>query len=172
GVARAAWFPSLTLAASAGFDAPGFAQWFDVPSQVWSLGASLAQTLFDGGLRRARDRQARAAYDAAAAHYKQTVLAGFQEVEDNLAALRVLEQEIAAQQRAAAAAQLAERLALAQYRGGTATYLAVVTAQTRALDDQQALVRLRGRRLVASVALIKALGGGWSALPAPQARAD
>ncbi len=172
GVARAAWFPSLTLAASAGFDAPGFAQWFDVPSQVWSLGASLAQTLFDGGLRRARDRQARAAYDAAAAHYKQTVLAGFQEVEDNLAALRVLEQEIAAQQRAAAAAQLAERLALAQYRGGTATYLAVVTAQTRALDDQQALVRLRGRRLVASVALIKALGGGWSAPPAPQARAD
>lgn len=163
GVARAAYFPALTLAASDGFNAASTAQWFNAPSRVWSLGAALAQTLFDGGLRRAHSEQALAAYDATVAQYKQTVLGGFQEVEDNLAALRVLDQEAQAQQRAVTAARLAERLALAQYRAGTAIYLAVVSAQTLALTNERALVQLRGRQLLASVALIKATGGGWSA---------
>lgn len=164
GVARAAYFPALTLGASAGSNAASLAQWFSTPSRVWSLGAALAQTLFDGGQRRAHNEQALAAYDVTVAQYKQTVLSGFQEVEDNLATLRVLQQEALAQQRAVTAAQLAERLALAQYRAGTATYLAVITAQTLSLTNQRALVQLRGRQLLSSVALIKATGGGWDAV--------
>ena len=113
----------------------GFATLFDTPSRVWSLGAALAQTLFDGGLRRARSDQAVAAYDVAVAQYKQTVLNGFQQVEDNLALLRVLDHETGLQDQAVKASQLAERLALSQYRAGTATYLAVVTAQTLSLDE-------------------------------------
>jgi NodT family efflux transporter outer membrane factor (OMF) lipoprotein len=167
GVARAAFFPALTLSAGGGFDAASFGQWFDAPSRVWSLGVTLAQTLFDGGLRRAHSEQAIAAYDATVAQYRQTVLGGFQEVEDNLATLRALDQETVAQQRAVTAAQLAEQLALAQYRAGSATFLAVVTAQTLALTNERALVQLRGRQLLASVALIKATGGGWDLAATP-----
>ena len=163
GVARAAFFPSLSLSANGGFNSAGLAQWFDVPSRVWSLGASLAQTLFDGGLRQARSEQAVAAYDASVAQYKETVLAGFQEVEDNLAALRILDRESDLQEQAVQASQLAERLALDQYRGGTATYLGVVTAQTLLLGNQRSAAQLLGRRLQASVTLITATGGGWSA---------
>lgn len=161
GVARAAYFPTLLLQAGGGFASSALAPVLDAPNLVWSLGAALAATLFDGGLRQAHDAQAVAAYDATVAQYRQTVLGGFQEVEDNLAALRVLAQESVAQDRAVQAAQLAERLALAQYRGGTASYIGVVTAQTLALSNQRAAVQLRGRALVASVALIKATGGGW-----------
>jgi NodT family efflux transporter outer membrane factor (OMF) lipoprotein len=163
GVARAAFFPSLTLSAAAGFDSASLVQWFDAPSRVWSLGAALAQTVFDGGVRRARSEQALAAYDVAAAQYKETVLAGFQEVEDNLALLRILAHESGLQDGAVTAARLAERLALEQYRGGTATYLGVVTAQTLALANRRTAAQLLGRELVASVALITATGGGWSA---------
>lgn len=161
GVARAAYYPSLTLSANGGFDAASFGQWFNVPSRVWSLGATLAQTIFDGGLRKARDDQAVALYDAAVAQYRQTVLAGFQEVEDNLATLRVLDQEAGVQQKAVDASQLSERLALNQYRGGTATFLSVITAQALSLESQRTAVQLLGRRLVASVTLIRATGGGW-----------
>jgi len=163
GVARAAFYPSLTLGASAGFSSGALSSLFDTPSHVWSLGATLAAALFDGGLRQARSAQASAAYDAAAAQYKQTVLAAFQQVEDNLALLRVLGDEQALQDQAVEAAARAERLALAQYRGGTATYLAVVTAQTLALANQRTAVQLQGRQLLASVALITATGGGWDA---------
>ncbi|MBS0302734.1 MAG: efflux transporter outer membrane subunit, partial [Proteobacteria bacterium] len=163
GVARAAFYPSLTLGASAGFSSSALSSLFDTPSHVWSLGATLAAALFDGGLRQARSAQASAAYDAAAAQYKQTVLAAFQQVEDNLALLRVLGDEQALQDQAVEAAARAERLALAQYRGGTATYLAVVTAQTLALANQRTAVQLQGRQLLASVALITATGGGWDA---------
>jgi NodT family efflux transporter outer membrane factor (OMF) lipoprotein len=163
GVARAAYFPTLLLGAGGGFNSSHLAPLLDAPNRVWSLGAALAATLFDGGLRAARDAQAVAAYDAAIAQYKQTVLGGFQEVEDNLAALRVLDEESTVQERAVQSAQLAERLALSQYRGGTATYLTVVTAQTLALANQRALVLLHGRQLLASVALIRAVGGGWDA---------
>lgn len=163
GVAKAAYFPALTLSASGGFNGGSLAQWFDTPSRVWSLGAALAETIFDGGLRRAHTAQAVAAYDAAVAQYKQTVLGGFQEVEDNLATLNVLDRETVAQDQAVKASQLAEQLALSQYRAGTATYLTVVTAQTLSLGNERTLVQLLGRRLIASVALIKAVGGGWDA---------
>ena len=166
GVVRAAYFPNLLLSAGGGFNAAGLGSLFDTPSRVWSLGAALAQTVFDGGLRRAHDAQAVAAYDASVAQYKQTVLTGFQQVEDNLATLRVLATESELQARAVTAAQTAERLALSQYRAGTATYLAVVTAQTLSLANQRAAVQLRGRQLAASVALVTATGGGWNAVTA------
>jgi NodT family efflux transporter outer membrane factor (OMF) lipoprotein len=163
GVARAAYFPSLQLSASGGFSAAGLGSLFNTPSRVWSLGAALAQTLLDGGLRRARDAQAVAAYDATVAEYKQTVLNAFQQVEDNLAILRILQDEVDLQTQAVKSAQLAERLALSQYRGGTANYLTVVTAQTLSLTNQRTVVQLRGRQLAASVSLITATGGGWNA---------
>ncbi len=162
GVAKAAYFPSLVLSASGGFGAASFGSLFDTPSRVWSLGAALAGTIFDGGLRRAHTDQAIAAYDGAVAQYKQTVLVGFQQVEDNLATLRVLAQESTLQDQAVEASQLAERLALSQYRAGTASYLSVVTAQTLSLTNQRTAVQLQGRRLAASVGLVTATGGGWN----------
>jgi NodT family efflux transporter outer membrane factor (OMF) lipoprotein len=162
GVARAAYFPALSLSASGGYAGAAFSQLFDAPARVWSLGATLAQTLFDGGLRRARSAEAVAAYDATVAGYKQTVLNAFQEVEDNLASLAVLDAEIAKQQQAAAAARLSQDLALKQYEAGTSTYLTVVTAQTATLSSERAVAQLLARRLVASSALITGLGGGWS----------
>ncbi|MCA1323874.1 efflux transporter outer membrane subunit [Herbaspirillum sp. alder98] len=163
GVARAAYFPTLTLSASGGYGSVAFGQLFDTPSRVWSLGAALAETLFDGGARTARNAQATAAFDAAVAQYKQTVLGGMQEVEDNLSTLRVLDQESAVQAQAVQAAQLAQRLAMSQYQAGTVTYLSVVTTQATALTNQRTAVTLLGRQLLASVALIKATGGGWHA---------
>jgi NodT family efflux transporter outer membrane factor (OMF) lipoprotein len=161
GVARAAYFPTLTLSASGGYGSVAFAQLFDTPSRVWSLGSALAATLFDGGARSARNAQAMAAFDAAVAQYKQTVLGGMQEVEDNLSTLRVLDQESTVQAQAVQAAQLAQRLAMSQYQAGTVTYLSVVTTQATALTNQRTAVTLLGRQLLASVALIKATGGGW-----------
>ncbi|MCL2523610.1 MAG: efflux transporter outer membrane subunit [Betaproteobacteria bacterium] len=161
GVAQAAWFPNLLLTASGGYQGSGFGPWFATPDRVWALGAALAATLFDGGARSAQVDAARAAFDAAAANYRQTVLAGFQEVEDNLAALGDLAQEAIAQQEAARAAHVAEQVLLAQYRAGTTTYIAVITAQAQALAADRALLQVRGRQFAASVALIKALGGGW-----------
>jgi NodT family efflux transporter outer membrane factor (OMF) lipoprotein len=169
GVARAAYYPALTLSASVGLGASALGGLLETPSRVWSLGAALAQTLFDGGLRTARDAEAVALHDAAAAEYKQTVLSGFQQVEDNLAALRFLDREAAFQAQAVQSAQTAERLALIQYRGGTATYLSVVTAQTLSLASQRTAVQLRGRQLAASVGLVTALGGGWTAAAGPAA---
>jgi NodT family efflux transporter outer membrane factor (OMF) lipoprotein len=163
GVAQAAYFPNLVLSAGLGYQSANFAQWLNAPSRVWSLGAALAGTIFDGGARKAQTDEAKAAYDASAATYKQTVLGGFQEVEDNLAALDILAQERTVQDEAVAAAKVAEQASLAQYRAGTATYLAVVTAQTLALSNERSAVQLLGRQLVASAALVKALGGGWQA---------
>jgi NodT family efflux transporter outer membrane factor (OMF) lipoprotein len=162
GVARAAYYPSLTLTAGGGFAASSIGALFDTPSRVWALGAALAETVFDGGLRRAHDAQAVAAYDVAVAQYKQTVLAGFQQVEDNLAVLRILDQESALQAKAVDASLLAERLALTQYRAGTTSYLNVITAQALSLNNRRAAVTLRGRQLAASIGLIAATGGGWT----------
>jgi NodT family efflux transporter outer membrane factor (OMF) lipoprotein len=162
GVARAAYFPTLTLTAGGGFAASSLGTLFDTPGRIWALGAALAETVFDGGLRRARDAQAVAAYDAAVAQYKQTVLAGFQQVEDNLAVLRILDQEAVLQSRAVEASLLAERLALTQYRAGTTSYLNVITAQALSLNSRRAAVTLRGRQLAASIGLIAATGGGWT----------
>jgi NodT family efflux transporter outer membrane factor (OMF) lipoprotein len=163
GVAKAAYFPQLTLSASGGFGAAALGNLFDTPSRVWSLGAALAQTIFDGGLRRARTAQAEAAYDIAAAQYKQAVLGAFQQVEDQLALLRLLAREAAFQDQAVRSSQQAQQSALAQYRAGTASYLSVVTTQTTLLDNQRAAMQLRGRLLAASISLVAATGGGWSA---------
>ncbi len=163
GIARAAYYPTLTLSGSDGRASLGLANLFSTPARVWSVGAALVEPLFDGGQRAAQDARAVAAYDAAVAQYRQTVLTGFQEVEDDLATLRVLSEESVVQERAVQSAQISERLALSQYRAGTATYLAVVSAQSALLLNQRAAVQLQGRQLIASVALMKAIGGGWSA---------
>jgi outer membrane protein TolC len=153
----------LSLSASGGFAGAGLGQWVSAPTRVWSLGAALAATIFDGGARKARTAQANAAYDAAAAQYKATVLAGLQEVEDQLAAVHVLHEERRVQDKAVASARVAAQASLAQYRAGTTTYLSVVTTQTQLLSNERGAVQLLGRELAASAALVKALGGGWDA---------
>ncbi|MEO8566940.1 MAG: efflux transporter outer membrane subunit [Betaproteobacteria bacterium] len=167
GVAEAALFPSLTLSATGGFQSSVLSQLFSLPSRYWSLGPALAQTIFDAGLRRAQTTQAIATYDENVANYRQTVLAGFQEVEDNLAALRILEQEALVQDEAVKSARESLTITLNQYRAGTANYLAVVVAQATALSNERAALAILARRQTASVTLIKAIGGGWDAAPLP-----
>lgn len=167
GVATAAYYPDFTLSASGGFAGAGLTAWARTPDKVWSLGFALAQTIFDAGARSAKVDQARAAFDAAAASYRQTVLAGFQDVEDNLAALHQLADEQQAQDRAVAAANDSVRVLLSQYRAGTTNYTAVITAQALALTAERTALQLQGRCYAASVALVKALGGGWDAAQLP-----
>jgi len=162
GVAEAAFFPTVTLSATGGFASSTIANLFSAPARYWSVGAALAQTIFDAGLRKAQTEQAIAAYDANVATYRQTVLGGFQEVEDNLAALRLLEQQAAVQDEAVKAARESVTITLNQYRAGTANYLAVVVVQAALLNNERAAVTILGQRYAVSVALIKALGGGWS----------
>ena len=169
GVAKAAYYPSLTLSASGGFQSTSFSNWLTAPSRFWSLGPALAQTLFDGGLRRAQTDQAIAAYDANVAGYRQTVLTGFKEVEDNLAALRILEEEAAIQNEAVQNARQSVALTTNQYKAGIVSYLNVVTVQATALANERAAVDILNRRLAASVLLITALGGGWDASALPRA---
>jgi NodT family efflux transporter outer membrane factor (OMF) lipoprotein len=176
GVAEAAYYPSLTLSASGGFQSSSFSNWLTAPSRFWSLGPALAQTLFDGGLRRAQTDQAIAAYDANVAGYRQTVLIGFREVEDNLVALRILEEEAAIQDEAVQNARQSVALTTNQYKAGLVSYLNVVLVQATALLNERAAVDIQNRRLATSVLLVKALGGGWNAsdLPTPDelARGD
>jgi NodT family efflux transporter outer membrane factor (OMF) lipoprotein len=176
GVTEAAYYPSLILSASGGFQSSSFSNWLTVPSRFWSVGPALAQTLFDGGLRRAQTDQAIAAYDANVAGYRQTVLTGFKEVEDNLAALRILEEEAAIQDEAVQNARQSVVLTTNQYKAGIVSYLGVALVQATALNNERAAVDVLNRRLAASVLLIKALGGGWNAsdLPTPDelARGD
>jgi len=169
GVAVAAFYPTITLTASSGFESSSLAKWFTAASHFWSVGPGISQTLFDGGLRRAQTDAARAAYDATVATYRQTVLAAFQGVEDNLAALRILEAEIAVQDEAVKAARKSVDLTTNQYKAGTVSYLNVITAQTIALTDEITAIQISGRRMAAAVLLVQALGGGWSAadLPSP-----
>lgn len=161
GVARAAWFPTLSLSGSRGIEADG---WRRSPITVWSLGPSAALSLFEGGRHLADSDAAWADYEASVADYRQTVLQAFKDVEDNLAALSYLEKEGQAQERAVESANTALRLAMAQYQGGMTTYLQVVSAQTTALNNQSAAIQVRGQKLIAAVNLIKALGGGWQGL--------
>ncbi len=163
GVAKAAYFPSLTLSASGGFRSASAPDLFTVPSRFWSIGPALAQSIFDAGLRRAQTEQAIAAYDATVAQYRQAVLAGFQEVEDNLAALRILEEEAKVQDDAVRAARESVVLTTNQYKAGIVSYINVVTVQTTQLSNERTAVGILGRRLVAAATLVKALGGGWSA---------
>jgi NodT family efflux transporter outer membrane factor (OMF) lipoprotein len=162
GVAKAAYFPTISLSASTGFRTTNIADLIAAPSRFWSIGASALQAVFDAGLRRAVTEQARAAYDAEVANYRQTVLTGFQEVEDNLAALRILEEEGQLQDEAVEAARRAVELTTNQYQAGVVSYLNVITAQTTALANERAAVNVLGRRLTASVGLVRALGGGWT----------
>jgi NodT family efflux transporter outer membrane factor (OMF) lipoprotein len=167
GVATAAFFPTLMLAVTGGLEATNYSQWLVAPARFWSLGPSLAGTLLDFGGREAVRNEARAQYDASVAQYRETVLDAFGEVEDNLAALRVLEQEALAQDRAVDAAQRTLATIENRYRGGAITYLDVVVAQTTALTNERQAVAISRRRMAASVALVKALGGGWSATDLP-----
>ncbi len=161
GVARAAYFPSLTLSADGGFRSNRLGELLSLPNRFWSLGPSLAAALFDGGARAAASAQAEAAYDATVAGYRQAVLAALGEVEDNLIALSVLAEQERVQREALAAARTSLEIATLQYKAGTVSYLNVIVAQTAALQSERALLDLRGRRLAATVALIKATGGGW-----------
>lgn len=163
GVARAAYFPTVTLSAASGSRTTSLADLFAAPTRFWSLGAALAEPLFDAGLRRAQTAQAMAVYDEDVAAYRQSVLTGFQEVEDNLAALRILEEEALLQDEVVRAARQAVELTTNQYRAGVVSYLDVVTAQATLLANERTAANILGRRLTASVALIKALGGGWNA---------
>jgi len=170
GIAKAAFFPTLTLAASAGFESSSFINWITWPSRFWTIGPQAAQILFDAGKRTAQVAQAQASYDATAANYRQTVLTAFQQVEDNLSALRVLADEATVLDQAVKSAERSLTVSTAQYRGGIATYLQVITTQSIALGDERSAIDLQTRRMTASVLLIEALGGGWDASTLPSAR--
>jgi NodT family efflux transporter outer membrane factor (OMF) lipoprotein len=170
GVAKAAFFPSLTLSGTAGLESISPATWFTWPARFFSVGPTLSQTLFDKGRRSAVTEQARAVYDGTVANYRLTVLTAFQEVEDNLAALRLLSRELQQQNAAVASAQRTLSLANERYIAGIDSYLNVITAETALLTNQRTAITLQMEQMTASVELIKALGGGWnlSQLPTPQ----
>ena len=168
GLAKLAYYPIINLTASGGFDSKSITTLFQGPSAIWSIGASAALTVFDVGRRRALSDQAKAGYDSAVASYRQTVLNAFQQVEDNLTALRILEQEAGIQDQAVQAAQRSLSLSVTRYGGGVTSYLEVITAQNAALTDEVTAVNILGRRLASAVQLIQALGGGWDRSNLPQ----
>lgn len=163
GIARAAFFPTVTLGGGAGLEGTSILNWLTWPSRLWAIGPSAAQTLFDAGRRRATSDAALAGYDAAVASYRETALTAFQQVEDNLAALRILEREESQQREAVASAEESLELFTNRYLGGVDNYLQVITAQTIALENERNEIDIQRRRMDASVLLIKALGGGWDA---------
>jgi NodT family efflux transporter outer membrane factor (OMF) lipoprotein len=161
GVATSAYYPLINLAATAGFESGSVTSLFQGPGALWSFGPSAVATIFDFGRRRAVSDQAKATYNQAVANYRQTVLTGFQQVEDNLAALRVLEQEADVERAAVTAAQAALDTSMTLFQGGLTSYLTVTTAQSALLTDQITAVNILGRRMSGAVLLIQALGGGW-----------
>jgi NodT family efflux transporter outer membrane factor (OMF) lipoprotein len=167
GIATAAFYPTVTLSGGVGLSSTSFTSWFTWPSRFWSVGAGITETIFDAGLRRATVEQYRSQYDETVANYRQTVLTGFQQVEDNLAALRILQQEIQQQDTAIKSAQRGLTLATDRYRLGIDPYLNVITAQTTLLSNEQTATDLRTQQMSASVQLIEALGGGWNASQLP-----
>jgi NodT family efflux transporter outer membrane factor (OMF) lipoprotein len=168
GVATAAYFPSLTLSASDQYTSTAWSTLFSLPNRIWSVGPTLAETVLDGGLRRAQVAQARAAYEASVDNYRQTVLSGFEQVEDQIATLRILEKQAVIEEAAVNAAREAEVLTLNQYKAGTVPYSSVITAQTTQFTSEETALTVLSSRLQASVALIEALGGGWTATQLPQ----
>ncbi len=168
GVAKAAYYPAVNLTATGGFESATITTLFSGPSILWSAGPSALVTVFDVGRRRAASDEAIAVYQQAVASYRQTVLTGFQQVEDNLAALRILEREAQVQREAVVAAQRYSELAMIRYKGGVTSYLEVTTAQSAALSDEVTAVSILGRRMVAAVQLVQALGGGWDRSSLPQ----
>jgi NodT family efflux transporter outer membrane factor (OMF) lipoprotein len=161
GVARAAYFPVFSLSAAAGLESVAASSWIEAPSRLWSVGPGLFQTVFDGGLRHAQNDAARAAYEEQVALYRSTVLTAYQEVEDNLAALRYLARESMSEAAAVKATQGALQQAEYRYKGGAATYLEVVSTENAALAAQLSAADIQLRRMNATVLLVKALGGGW-----------
>jgi NodT family efflux transporter outer membrane factor (OMF) lipoprotein len=168
GIARAAFYPTISLSGSIGVESTSFANLFDPASLLWAIGPTLSQTIFDAGRRAAVSEQANASYDETVANYRQTTLTAFQQVEDNLIALRVLQQESENQHQATLAAQSAEQIFNNRYVGGLDTYLQVVTAQTTALTNERNDIDIMRRQMDASVLLIKALGGGWNVTDLPK----
>ncbi len=171
GIAKSAFYPALTLSASAGLSSTEFTKWISWPSRFWSVGPQLAETIFDAGKRRAQVAQTEAAFDFTVANYRQTVLASFQQVEDQLSALRVLADEARVENDAVAAAERALTISTDQYKAGTASYLQVIISQTAAFQAERAAIDILTRRTVSSVLLIEALGGGWNASSLPNATA-
>ena len=167
GVAKAAYYPNVVLNAVGGFESSHLSDWLSWPSRLWSVGMSLTETVFDAGLRSALTDQARAAYDQTVATYRQTVLGGFQEVEDNLAAIRILEEESRIQGEAVSAARRSLEFSMNQYRAGTISYLDVVVVQAILLSNEITAINILGRRMTASVLLVKAVGGGWNSASLP-----
>jgi NodT family efflux transporter outer membrane factor (OMF) lipoprotein len=163
GVAETAFFPTLTLTGSDDYTGNTLSRLIRASNRVWSIGPELAATIFDGGLRRAEVRQAKAAYQESVDTYRQTVLTGFQNVEDELVTLRVLEKQSSVENDAVKAAREAETLTLNQYKAGTVPYSSVISAQTARLNAEQTALNVLSNRLTASVALIQDLGGGWNA---------
>jgi len=167
GIAQAAFYPTISISASGGVESAAFLKWISWPSRFWSVGPQVAETLFDAGRRRATVMQMQAAYDATVANYRQTVLTAFQQVEDNLAALRVLENEAEAENAAVQAAQNSLDISTYQYKAGTANYLTVITEQAILLQDQVQALNILTRRMSSSVVLVEALGGGWNTSKLP-----
>jgi NodT family efflux transporter outer membrane factor (OMF) lipoprotein len=169
GIGYGAFFPNVTLSADGGFEASQFQHWFDWPSRFWSIGPSISQTIFNGGLYRAELNQYTATYNADVATYRQTVLTAFQQVEDYLAATRILSQQVIKQREAVDAQQTFLNLEMGRYETGIDPYIDVMTAQTTLLSDQETLATLQIQETVASIELVQALGGGWdvSQLPTP-----
>jgi NodT family efflux transporter outer membrane factor (OMF) lipoprotein len=168
GIARAAFFPSLILGATGGLEATSISNWFNWPSRIWAVGPQMSQTIFDAGRRRAVSESANANYDGTVAAYRQTTLTAFQEVEDNLVALRILEREAQEQQQTTASAQESLQLFTNRYQGGVDNYLQVITAQTVLLANQRNDIDIERRRMGASVLLVKAIGGGWNTAQLPK----
>lgn len=168
GIAKAAFFPDLIISATGGLQGGSIVDWFTWPSRYWAAGPQVLQTVFDGGRRRAQLETAQAGYDATVSDYRQLSLTAFQEVEDNLSTLRILESEQAKQHEAVESAQNSEQLSLNRYKGGLVTYLEVITAQTIALTNERTEMDLLRRRMDASVQLIRALGGGWDISKLPK----
>jgi NodT family efflux transporter outer membrane factor (OMF) lipoprotein len=168
GIAKSAYYPSLTLGATLGLESTRAGSLFTWPSRFWTVGPQLGEIIFNGGRRRAQVDLEKAAYDATAAAYRQTVLAAFQQVEDNLAALRVLEQEAQAQDQAVRDAAATLDIIVEQYKAGTANYLQVITAETTLYQNQRTAIDVQTRRMIASVTLVEALGGGWDTSQLPR----
>ena len=167
GAALAAYYPTVSLHATGGFQSTSLSQWISAPSRLWSVGPAISETVFDGGLRAGLTEQARGVYDGTVASYRETVLTAFKEVEDNLAALRILESEAEVQDEAVKAAQQSVTVFTNQYKAGIASYLEVVTAQNAALTNERTAATILGNRMNAAVLLIKALGGGWNVSQLP-----